>query len=81
MPAIVGSGKRTPVGFDFEISRTVSRAPPASRAITGVPQALASNTALAAKLGAAALSRAAGLPGEQAAVAAALALYQRVSDG
>jgi glycosyltransferase involved in cell wall biosynthesis len=37
------------------------------------------NPSLAAKLSAAALSRAAGLPGEQAAVAAALALYQRVS--
>jgi len=34
--------------------------------------------ALAAKLSAAAISRAAGLPGEQAAVAANLALYQRV---
>jgi glycosyltransferase involved in cell wall biosynthesis len=47
-------------------------------ALAGAVLSVLDDPALAAKLSAAALSRAAGLPGEQAAVAAALALYQRV---
>jgi glycosyltransferase involved in cell wall biosynthesis len=50
-------------------------------ALAGAVLMVLDDPALAAKLSAAALSRAAGLPGEQAAVAANLALYQRVSGG
>ena len=49
-------------------------------ALAGAVLSVLDDPALAARLSAAALSRAAGLPGEQAAIAAALALYQRVSD-
>lgn len=50
-------------------------------ALAGAVLSVLDDPALAAKLSAAALSRAAGLPGEQGAVAAALALYQRVTGG
>jgi len=47
-------------------------------ALTGAVLSVLDDPALAANLSAAALSRAAGLPGEEAAVTAALALYRRV---
>jgi glycosyltransferase involved in cell wall biosynthesis len=48
-------------------------------ALAGAVLSVLDDPVLAAKLSAAAFARAAGLPSEQAAVAAALALYQRVS--
>jgi glycosyltransferase involved in cell wall biosynthesis len=50
-------------------------------ALAGAVLAVLDDPALAAKLSAAAFSRAASLPSEQAALAATVALYQRVSGG